>query len=147
MPAVQMAQHDFAGIKATVRFSGRGVNVRYDTSETFSEEVNFTDATLFELFNFPLVAGDGNLNDRDAVLITETTAKKYFGPSDPIGQTMLFSDSGFNAKVTGVMKDLPENSTIRLRYSRNSLLISAVRRAIADGSLGASSRNSTSHNR
>ena len=122
MPAVQMAQHDFAGIKATVRFSGRGVNVRYDTSETFSEEVNFTDATLFELFNFPLVAGDRNLNDRDAVLITETTAKKYFGGQDPIGKVLTFYAGEKWARaltVKGVLKDVPMKSTFRFGILTN----------------------------
>src|SRR5580692_4735840 len=78
MPAVQMARNDFAGIKVAVREHQRGVDVRYGNQETFAEEVNFTDPAFFDLFNFPLVAGNHDLNDRSAVLITENIAKKYF---------------------------------------------------------------------
>src|SRR5450432_1713478 len=55
MPAVQMAQQEFSGIKSAVRYGERGLNLRYDTSETFAEEVHFTDPAFFDLFNFPLV--------------------------------------------------------------------------------------------
>jgi putative ABC transport system permease protein len=48
-----------------------------------------------------------------SVVLSQSTAKKYFGDGDPMGQTLLFSDSGFSATVTGVMKDLPGNSSIK----------------------------------
>jgi putative ABC transport system permease protein len=75
----------------------------------------FADSGLFKIFDFPFVEGDPAtaLKEPLSVVLSQSTAKKYFGDADPIGQTMNFSDSGFNAKVTGVMKDLPENSTIR----------------------------------
>jgi putative ABC transport system permease protein len=75
----------------------------------------FADSGLFQIFDFPFVEGDPAtaLKEPLSVVLSQSTAKKYFGDADPIGQTMNFSDSGFNAKVTGVMKDLPENSTIK----------------------------------
>ena len=75
----------------------------------------FADSSLFAVFNFPLVQGDPAtaLKEPFSVVLSESTAKKYFGDANPIGQTMQFGDSGYNAKVTGVMQDLPENSTIK----------------------------------
>jgi len=78
MPAVEMAKNEFSGIKDAARYFSRGMNVRYDTSETFSERVHFTDPAFFDMLNFPLVAGTNALSDRSAVLITEKIAKKYF---------------------------------------------------------------------
>jgi putative ABC transport system permease protein len=46
-------------------------------------------------------------------VFSESAAKKYFGNTDPVGQTVLLTGEGFNAKVTGLMKDLPENSMIK----------------------------------
>src|ERR1700722_10668350 len=75
----------------------------------------FADSGLFKVLDYPLTEGDPAtaLKQPFSVVLSQSTAKKYFGDADPIGQTMLFSDSGFNAKVTGVMRDLPENSTIK----------------------------------
>jgi putative ABC transport system permease protein len=66
-------------------------------------------------FDFPLLQGDRvtALKEPFSVVLSQSTAKKYFGDANPIGQTMLFADSGYNATVTGVMKDIPENSTIK----------------------------------
>ncbi len=120
--AVQTAKADFAGIKEAVRLDSRGMNVKYNTSETFSESVHFTDPAFFRLFNFPLVAGDNNINDRSAVLITETIAKKYFGNQDAVGKVLTFYAGETYARpltVTGVLKDVPVNSTIQFGIITN----------------------------
>ncbi len=114
--AVQKAKNDFAGIKEAVRFDSRGMNVKPDTGEAFSEQVHFTDPAFFKLFNFPLTAGDNNLTNRSAVLITETIAKKYFGSRDPVGKVLtLYAGETYAMPLTirGVLKDVPLNSTIR----------------------------------
>ncbi|MEP6846255.1 MAG: ABC transporter permease, partial [Panacibacter sp.] len=114
--AVQTAKNDFAGIKEAVRFDSRGLNVKYDTSDAFTEQVHFTDPPFFKLFNFPLIAGDNNFTDRNAVLITETTAKKYFGNQNPVGKVLTFYAGETYAMpltVKGVLKDVPVNSTMQ----------------------------------
>jgi ABC-type antimicrobial peptide transport system permease subunit len=116
MAAVQRAKADFAGIRYAARLDSRGVNIRYDNHETFSERVYFTDPSFFDMFDFPLVAGTNDLNDPNTLVITETMAKKYFGPEDPIGKTLNFYAGENYARVLtvkGVLKDLPINSTLR----------------------------------
>src|SRR3954463_8130321 len=90
MPAVRSAKNDFAGITDVVRLHRSLVNVKAGKDETFSESVSFTDPSFFNLFNFPLLTGSNNLNDPNAVLVTENTAKKYFGKDNPVGKTLLF---------------------------------------------------------
>jgi putative ABC transport system permease protein len=46
-------------------------------------------------------------------VFTESTAKKYFGNANPMGQTVLVTGDAVPAIVTGVMKDFPENSQIK----------------------------------
>jgi putative ABC transport system permease protein len=116
MAAVQLAKNEFPGIKETARYEYRRVNVKYDTSETFSEQVHFTDAAFFDIFDFPLIAGNADLNDRNAVLLTEKVAKKYFGSQDPIGKTLtLYAGETYAMPLTvkGLLKDLPMNSTMQ----------------------------------
>src|SRR5688572_6296728 len=119
MAAVRQAQSEFAGISEAVRYDGRGLNVKYDKNEPFAEQAHFTDPAFFDLFNFPLVAGSQNIADRNSVLITEATAKKYFGKQDPIGKSLIFysgDDYAMPLTVTGVLKDIPVSSTLQFRF-------------------------------
>jgi len=122
MAAVRQAQSEFAGIAEAVRYDSRGMNVKYDKNDPFAEQVHFTDPSFFDLFNFPVVAGTNNISDKNAVLITESTAKKYFGKQDAVGKSLiLYSGEKYAMPltVTGVLKDVPLNSTIRFDFITN----------------------------
>ena len=82
---------------------------------TFSEPRVFPgDPEVLEMFTFPLTEGDPRtaLQDPASLVLSERTAKKYFGDEDPLGQ-IITVDNEFPMKVTGVMKDVPRNSTFR----------------------------------
>ena len=114
MAAVQSAKNDFFGITEVARINKSMVNIKSPRDETFTEVVDFTNPSFFRLFNFPLIEGSNDLNDRSAVLITQKTAEKYFGRIDPIGKTLLFyagESFAFPLTVKGVLKNPPLNST------------------------------------
>ncbi|TMI82898.1 MAG: FtsX-like permease family protein, partial [Bacteroidetes bacterium] len=70
-------------------------------------------------FNFPLTEGSNDLNDQSAVLITQKTAQKYFGSTDPLGKTLLFyagETFAFPLTVKGVLKNPPMNSTLQFDF-------------------------------
>jgi putative ABC transport system permease protein len=116
-------KNDFSAVKETVRWDGRGLNVKADQSDPFESEAHFTDPQFFEFFNFPLVRGTIDLNDRSTVLVTEKSAKKFFGDTDPIGKTLMFySDEAYRKplKVTGILKDPPVNSSIQFELITNT---------------------------
>ena len=122
MAAVKQAQSEFSGITEAVRYDSRGLNIKYDKNEPFAEQVYFTDQAFFDLFNFPLLAGNNNINDKNAILITEGTAKKYFGNQDPLGKSLiLYADEKYAMPltVTGVIKQLPANSTMQFDFITN----------------------------
>ncbi len=109
-------KNDFPYVKETVRWESRGVNVKAAQNEAFESRANFTNPEFFDVFNFPLVRGTNQLNDRSTVLITQEAAKKYFGDIDPLGKTLiLYSDETFKKPltVTGILKDPPFNSCIQ----------------------------------
>ena len=115
----KMAEAEFSSISETVRLLDWGQTVELDNGESFGEWTHYTDPAFFEFFNFPLLKGSNDLNDRSAVLITERIAKKYFGDRDPIGQTITFyadTDHPKPLKVKGVLKNTPENSTIFFNF-------------------------------
>ncbi|HTH32613.1 MAG TPA: ABC transporter permease, partial [Lacibacter sp.] len=78
------------------------------------DRVVYADSTLFDVFTFPAIAGDAKtaLNEPNTVVLTESTAKKYFGSVDAaIGKTMECNDERNRLyKVTAVIKDIPKNS-------------------------------------
>jgi putative ABC transport system permease protein len=72
------------------------------------------DSDFFSLFSFPLLRGNAAtvLKDPNEVVLTETTAKKYFGSIDnAMGKTMLM-DKTQPLKVSGIARDVPSNSHI-----------------------------------
>ncbi len=73
--------------------------------------VAYGDAAIFEVFSFPLVAGDPAraLVEPNAVVLTESLARKYFGDTDPMGQPLRLDDQ-VTLTVTGVMRDVPPTS-------------------------------------
>src|SRR5450432_3653703 len=116
MALAPVAKNDFSVVKETVRWDSRGLAIKADQSEPFASSAHFTDPAFFDFFNFPLIRGTINLNDRSTVLITEKAAKKFFGSSNPIGKTLLFySDEPYKKPltVTGILKDPPVNSSLQ----------------------------------
>lgn len=76
-------------------------------------QVTHADSTLFKVFTLPAIAGDLNtaLNEPNTVVITESTAKKYFNTTNAIGKTIETNDNTSTLyKVTAVIKDVPRNS-------------------------------------
>ena len=71
----------------------------------------FADETVFDFFNLPLIKGDPRtaLSSPSTLVLTETTAKRYFGSEDPMGQ-ILRLDNSYDFQITGIMKDFPRNS-------------------------------------
>jgi hypothetical protein len=84
-------------------------------NRTFVEnKLIYTDANFLDVFSFRLIKGDRKtaLKQIDGVLITEATAKKYFGNQNPIGK-FLKKDKTENVMVTGVLANAPVNSHLQ----------------------------------
>jgi hypothetical protein len=75
------------------------------------------DTAFFEIFTFPLVAGNPEsvLKNPYSIVLTQRMAEKYFGHTDPLGKTIRISDA-YNFTVTGIARDIPENSTIQFDF-------------------------------
>ena len=68
----------------------------------------FADPTFFQVFGFPLVRGQADrvLQATDAVVVTESTARRLFGDADPMGQTLVVGEQT-TLRVTGIAQDPP----------------------------------------
>ena len=74
------------------------------------------DPSFLSMFSFPLVKGNVNtvLNSPNSIAITEKMAKKMFGAEDPMGKLINIDKDNFT--VTGILKDLPVNTTFQFEY-------------------------------
>lgn len=69
------------------------------------------------MFEFPLLYGKPAdvLNDASSIVITEETARIFFGDEDPINRIIRVDDKG-DLKVSGVLKDIPGNSSFEFDF-------------------------------
>jgi putative ABC transport system permease protein len=85
------------------------------SARTFDEEKTYVaDSSFLTMFTFPFTSGNPAkaLADPNTVVISASTARKYFGVEDPLGKTLtLNAQTPF--KVTGVFRDIPENSHLK----------------------------------
>ncbi len=92
-----------------INYSSRDIS--YQDKKNLNSRIIYADSTFFDIFSFESV--DGNLNyaleKPFSVVLTETTARKYFGEESAIGKSMFLSDT-IPLKVTAVVNDVPANS-------------------------------------
>ncbi len=106
---------DFPEVEDAVRLARDGFLVRKGAVKFQEKEAVMADSSLFNVFDFQLVSGNKNtaLKEPMSIILSQTAAKKYFGNTNPLGQQVLLSGAAINATVTGIMKDIPENSQIK----------------------------------
>lgn len=75
------------------------------------------DSDFLQLFTFPLIRGDANtaLNDGYSIVVTQSLARSLFGNADAMGKIIRLNDKD-NYHVTGIMKDLPNNTRFDFQY-------------------------------
>jgi putative ABC transport system permease protein len=104
------------GIEKATRIFTRGKLVRYK-DKTLDMSTTMVDPDFLRMFTFPVVKGNAAnpLSDVSNTVITEKTADKLFDRVDPIGKTLEVNLGGewYRLKVAAVVKDVPNNSTIK----------------------------------
>ena len=114
---------DFPEVENTLLINGpfnrTMINYKVSESETKSFEENhfmMADSTFFDFFDIELTNGNKKtaLSKPRTIVITEETAKRYFGNEDPMNK-VLGGDIG-EFTITGVCKNLPGNSHLRFDF-------------------------------
>lgn len=93
-----------------------GQLIRADNQVYKEKGVYYADSSFFTCFSFPLLKGDPRkvLNQPGNVVLSASTAKKYFGSLDVVGRTIqLVTDSNRLFRVAGIVQDAPGNSSIQ----------------------------------
>jgi putative ABC transport system permease protein len=103
---------DFPEIKKMTRLLNGGTTpIKYKDKLINEPDVYFADENLFDVFTLNVLEGDPKsaLKNPFSVMLSEETAKKYFGNEDAMNK-VLRANNQFDVKVTGVYKGFPANS-------------------------------------
>jgi len=108
-------KNDFPEIVETTRLSYWGSVPLRAGDKSFNEShMVIVEPSFFSLFTFPFVKGEGaaSLSTPNSALISERRAESLFGNEDPIGKVIQV-DNRFDYIITGVFRDIPNNTHIR----------------------------------
>jgi putative ABC transport system permease protein len=108
----QAMVHELPDVVQYTRLNWYGtIHVRKGNANLQEDRVAIADSTLFAVFSLPMIAGNPTtaLVAPHSMVLTETTARKYFGRTDIVGQSLLIDDTTLYT-ITGVIRDIPSQS-------------------------------------
>lgn len=117
-PIATFALKEIPGVENAVRLVGNNNYSLFKYGDKSLEPGDngmfFTDPSIFKVFDFKLLEGNTNnpFPNIQSILISQTTAKRFFGNAEPIGK-VIKGDGRDNYTIVGVFADVPENSTIK----------------------------------
>lgn len=117
-PCGQAFKEEIPEVETYTRLRNFGFPVIRYKDKAFSEErFYWVDSTFFDVFTLNFIQGnpESALTQPNSVVITRSTAKKYFGNEDPMGK-LLNSDRRKDYIVTGVIEDFPVNSSLHFDF-------------------------------
>lgn len=113
-PLGPVLQQTYPEVAAFARVDKTEFLVRTEDRSFYERRMLAVDPSFFEIFSFPVRLGDKEalLSRPDAIVVTESTARRYFGLSDPLGKTVMLGDDRPYV-VTGVVADVPPPSHLQ----------------------------------
>lgn len=118
----------FPQIESYVRLEKLSNTVAYGNRVFRENRLLYADSSLFSIFSFPLVSGSpaNALNGPDKVVVTESTARKYFNTTNAIGKTLKIGGKDFF--VSAVAADSPADSQIQFDFILSFANLSAAKK-------------------
>lgn len=111
-PLAKTLKTEYPYVENTVRLKNAGSwHVKKGNSNILENRLVYADSSLFDVFTLPMIEGSPSsaLTEPNSVVITESTAKKYFNSINAVGKTLVLNDNT-PFKVTGVIHDVPKQS-------------------------------------
>lgn len=108
----------FPEVESAVRMDQLREVVGYEDKLFTEDRFMMADSSFFDLFSFRLLKGDARtaLNGPRKVILTQSTAQKYFGSGEAIGKLLRVGGDSVLYEVTGVIQDCPSNSQIKFDF-------------------------------
>jgi putative ABC transport system permease protein len=128
-------QKNFAEVETGVRIyhasASNGFILRHDDKLFEERKFMYADSTFFHVFSFSLQKGNQQkaLTEPNSVILSRSMAKKYFDSEDIIGKTIQVNNQA-DYTITGLMEDVPANSTLQFDFIASFSSLAASRETI-----------------
>ena len=111
-------KQQFPEVEAGVRMTDYDRVVQYKDKLIDEKLFFYADPSFFNTFSFKLIQGDPHnlINAPRQVVLTESTAKRYFANENPVGKILKVGSDTTLYQITGVMQDCPSNSQIKFDF-------------------------------
>ena len=111
-------QQEIPGVENTCRITAWNTKLITIGNNSMYAFPNFADASLFSMFTFPFVQGNAAtaFTQLYSMVVTQSTAKKFFGDEKNIIGKTVRVDNKQDYIITGVIKDIPKNSTVQFEW-------------------------------
>ena len=122
-------KRNFQEVESAIRMKKSERIIRYKDKLLREKSFIYADSTFFNIFSFNLLQGNAStvLAAPHQVVLSKSTAKRYFGNEEPLGKVLQLAGDSTAYIVTGITKDCPSNSQIKFDFlaSFSSLAIPA----------------------
>ncbi len=110
--AAKALKEEYPEVLNTVRFGRKpGSMAEYNNQKFFIKSMLYSDESVFDIFSWPMIMGDPStaLAAPYSIVISEEVARKMFAETEPVGKVLKLNQEE-NYTITGVIKNIPENS-------------------------------------
>jgi predicted permease len=118
-PMGKAMQAEIPGIANVARFSDQGERKLFDVDQKPAYSIGrYTDPSLFNMFTLHFIQGDSKnpFPQLYSLVITESAANKFFGNEKNVVGKTIRVDNKQDYVVSGVVKDMPGNSTLQFEW-------------------------------
>jgi len=122
IPYAPALKADYPEVEDAIRIDLEGGGkIVYGDKQIMANDIAFTDNAIFNIFTYHFLSGDPvtALSKPHTIVLTKTLAEKIFGDaSTAMDKTISFDKNELNI-VTGVIDDVPQNSTFKFSALRS----------------------------
>ncbi len=117
-PMARAMERDIPEVEKAVRVTpGQKFRLSRDGHSFFTIKAIYTEPAFFDIFSFHMISGQAShaLSDPGSIVLTQSVSKKLFGNANPVGKNVYLQkrDTVISLNVTGVMNNVPHNSTLQ----------------------------------
>ena len=133
VPVGETLRSQFTEVESATQLIRQGRTIRYRGEYIIENNFLFVDEHFLDVFTVDFISGtpETALQNPDAVVLTEESARRYFGEDDPVGNILELTD-GSMLQVTGVVREFPSHSHIQFDFLANITSLPLYRQRIDD---------------
>ena len=119
-PLASLLESNIPEMEHVIRLRGGGAKVKVRDQYILEQSILQAEPDFLQMFSFPLVEGNPRtaLDSPNKIVLTQNKARQIFGSAGAMGKTLVLKNQGNEVSftVTGVLEDIPENSSFNFEY-------------------------------